>query len=330
MNLEEMYVKSCAEIKAYEEKKKLLEQEHVRKSIAGQSVPVFVLNNSGYLPPQYSINIFPHRRGGETPLHCHEFFEIIYVYQGRAFLNIHGSVHTLSAGDICLLNLQAVHALSVPDDDTSVVFNVVIMPDKLHEIYLEIVSSDDIIAKFFLDSIQKPENKNQYILFHGTVAAHDAEISIQKLISEFYRASEYTEIMMSNNFVSFMIELSRWQLALQEDPQTHLKKANFLEIIRYIENHCADVNLSVLSQRFHYSSNYIALLIKKYSGQNFTSLLQDIRFKKAASLLASTSRTIPDIMETVGYTNRTWFTSRFFTIYGIRPQDFRKKYGSQK
>lgn len=321
MNLEELYLKNCEEIKVYEEKR-AREQSAAEHTHINQNVPVFSLND--YAHP-YPINIFPHRRGGVTPLHSHEFFEIIYVYQGNAFLTIHDTIHQLSAGDICMLNLQTIHALSVPDDDKSVVFNIIIMPDKLYDIYLKIISKDDLIAKFFLDSLQKPDNTNDCILFHGTISAHNAENNMQKIILEFYAASQYTEIMMSNNFVSLMIELSRWNQTIMQKKQPNLKYTNYVEILRYIENHCENVTLTILSNHFHYSSNYIASLIKNMHGKNFTELLQDIRFTKAANLLATTSLTITDIMEAVGYTNRTWFTCKFYSIYGIYPQDFRKK-----
>lgn len=319
MNLEEIYIKGCEDIKAYE-------KEHAWKQSNCEQVPVFTLED--YIHP-YPINIFPHRRGESSPLHSHEFFEIIYVYQGNAFLNIHDTVQQLSAGDICLLNLQTIHALSVPSDDRSVVFNVVIMPDKLYDIYLRIISEDDLIAKFFLDSLRHPDNKNDHILFHNASSAHNAESNIQKLITEFYAASQYTEIMMSNNFVSLMIELSRWNQSLRQKDPSDLKYANYTEILHYIENHCENITLSVLSKHFHYSANHIAALIKNMYGKNFTGLLQDIRFTKAANLLATTNLTIADIMDAVGYTNRTWFTSKFYSIYGIYPQDFRKKLNAQ-
>lgn len=321
MDLEKLYIKNCNEIKQHELQNGLLKHN----STVQNKVPKFSLE--GYAHP-YPINIFPHRRGAQAGFHCHEFFEIVYVYQGTAILNIQEKEFHLSTGAICLLNLQAVHALSVPNDDISVVYNVVIMPDKLQDIYLQIVSSENIVAKFFMDSIRHSKNKTQYILFPQNGQMRDAENSMQKLIKEFYMSSEYTEIMMSNNFVLLMVELSRLKQKMLESNESPQRK-NFDEIIRYIENHCENIKLSDLSKHFHYSANYIAVLLKQYSGKSFTKLVQDIRLKKMTSLLITTNLTIAEIMYEVGYTNRTWVTAKFHDAFGLYPQDFRNKFKTE-
>ena len=53
-----------------------------------------------------------------TRFHNHDFFELIFVFQGHCTTTIEGKAGMLTEGDICIYNLEAVHQLGIEDEDS--------------------------------------------------------------------------------------------------------------------------------------------------------------------------------------------------------------------
>lgn len=98
-------------------------------------------------------------------------------------------------------------------------------------------------------------------------------------------------------------------------------------IIRYLQEHMAeDVSLTVLAEQFHLSGQYISQLFKNEIGVNFLSYLTNIRMEKAKKLLLSTSMSIGEISEQLGYGDYRVFTKVFKKSEGITPSQYRRDF----
>ncbi|MDO4482281.1 MAG: helix-turn-helix domain-containing protein [Bacillota bacterium] len=99
------------------------------------------------------------------------------------------------------------------------------------------------------------------------------------------------------------------------------------KITRYMQEHLADdISLSVLSEEFYLSSQYISQLFKTEIGVNFLAYLTNIRMEKAKKLLLSSSLTIAEIAEQCGYGDYRVFTKVFRKTEGITPSQFRRDF----
>ena len=98
-------------------------------------------------------------------------------------------------------------------------------------------------------------------------------------------------------------------------------------IIRYLQEHMAeDVSLTVLAEQFHLSGQYISQLFKNEIGVNFLSYLTNIRMEKAKKLLLSTSMSIGEISEQLGYGDYRVFTKVLKKSEGITPSQYRRDF----
>ena len=98
-------------------------------------------------------------------------------------------------------------------------------------------------------------------------------------------------------------------------------------IIRYLQEHMAeDVSLTVLAEQFHLSGQYISQLFKNEIGVNFLSYLTNIRMEKAKKLLLSTSMSIGEISEQLGYGDYRVFTKVFKKSEGLTPSQYRRDF----
>ncbi|OXM84483.1 response regulator [Paenibacillus rigui] len=91
------------------------------------------------------------------------------------------------------------------------------------------------------------------------------------------------------------------------------------------ENYMYDLNLTMLADKYNYNTSYFSELFKAKVGKTFIQYLTDVRMNRAVSLLNSTSLGLWDIAELTGFSNASYFSSRFKRMYGISPSDFRQK-----
>ncbi len=317
MNLEPYYLRHCYQLKQQWKSRR-------RDRSVWEQYPMI----NGYRCLLYNMDteiaVAPHTRGLTASMHTHDFFEIVYVYRGACQLTVHSHQMQLREGDICMMNLQAVHSLQVSDDVQNIIFNVLVKKSFFDNAYFELISKEDSMTEFFLNSLQNKRLADHYLLFHRQFLECPYEACIQKIIQEYYEHPLYQATMLNLNFIEFLIELTRsHQKSIEQESRKDLQDYDLSEIIRYMIDHYENISLSCLAGHFNYTTDHLSHLIKKYSGTSFSDLLQNIRFKKAAELIRTSDIPIPQVMESVGYTNRTWFNKKFKERYGVNPREYR-------
>ncbi|MDQ1912157.1 response regulator [Paenibacillus sp. GD4] len=91
------------------------------------------------------------------------------------------------------------------------------------------------------------------------------------------------------------------------------------------ENYMYDLNLTLLAERFRYNPSYFSELFKAKVGKTFIQYLTEVRMAKAVRLLEDTSLNLWDIAELTGFSNASYFSSKFKKMHGVTPSEFRSK-----
>ncbi|MBP1960955.1 response regulator transcription factor [Paenibacillus aceris] len=89
------------------------------------------------------------------------------------------------------------------------------------------------------------------------------------------------------------------------------------------DNYMYDLNLTMLAERFNYNSSYFSEMFKAKAGKTFIQYITDVRMAKAVQLLDETMLSLWDIAELTGFSNASYFSSKFKRMYGISPSDYR-------
>lgn len=98
-------------------------------------------------------------------------------------------------------------------------------------------------------------------------------------------------------------------------------------IMRYMQEHLSEeISLSVLAEVFHLNAQYISQHFKNEIGVGFLAYLTNIRIEKAKKLLLSTSLSVTEISENIGYCDYRVFTKVFKKTEGITPTQFRREF----
>ncbi|GAB1416884.1 hypothetical protein MASR2M117_22900 [Paludibacter sp.] len=66
--------------------------------------------------------------------------------------------------------------------------------------------------------------------------------------------------------------------------------------------------------------------IKAITGNTVVELIRSIRLRKAAEMLRETDFSISEILYDNGFTTPSYFSKRFFDMYGMTPKEYREQF----
>lgn len=89
------------------------------------------------------------------------------------------------------------------------------------------------------------------------------------------------------------------------------------------ENYAERLKLVDVADKVYVSQWHLSKLLNKYTGQNFSELLNQIRMKKAKELLGNPSLRISDIAEEVGFLDMAHFSRVFKKLAGVSANEYR-------
>ncbi|MCZ8514459.1 response regulator [Paenibacillus filicis] len=87
-----------------------------------------------------------------------------------------------------------------------------------------------------------------------------------------------------------------------------------------------DLSLSTLSERFHFSPQYIAKKFKELYNTTVMTYLTELRMEKAKSLLERTELAVTELAQTLGYADENYFGKVFKKHTGLSPLQYRKQH----
>ncbi|MFB5760764.1 response regulator transcription factor [Paenibacillus medicaginis] len=95
---------------------------------------------------------------------------------------------------------------------------------------------------------------------------------------------------------------------------------------QYIDdNYMFDLNLTMIAERFNYNPSYFSEMFKAKAGKTFIQYLTDIRMVHAARLLEETKLGLWEIAELTGFSNASYFSTKFKRMYGMSPSEYRQR-----
>ncbi len=104
----------------------------------------------------------------------------------------------------------------------------------------------------------------------------------------------------------------------------HLKIINGIKDYIKKSYHNPNLGLGIVATEFNLSEGYLSFFFKEQTGINFTDYVERLRISRASELLRTSSLTINEIGEGVGYNSAQSFRRAFKRIEGTTPSAMRK------
>lgn len=91
------------------------------------------------------------------------------------------------------------------------------------------------------------------------------------------------------------------------------------------DNYMYDLNLTMIAEKFNYNSSYFSEMFKAKVGKSFIQYLNEVRMEQATRLLEETTLSLWDIAELTGFSNASYFSSKFKRMHGMTPSEYRQR-----
>ena len=267
------------------------------------------------ISPDNDIFMLAHTMDYPAPRHRHEFYEFSYVFNGTVVNIVNGQRLFMLPDTLCVMNLNSTHALEIVDPD-AIMVNLCIRQQLFQEgVFRSYLEADNVMARF----LRGEEGKSH--LFYTDSGNHALATSIAKLSQDYTDAGCRPSFSFMGRVLVFLDELSRTPIY-----SFYGMDSRAMQMVSYIQEHCATVNIKSIAREFGYSENYCTQYIKRHTGRTASELIASARVARAEELLRSSELSVRAVAEQVGYRSVGHFNELFRSYHDMTPGEYRMIY----
>jgi AraC-like DNA-binding protein len=222
---------------------------------------------------------------------------LVYIRKGEFFVEYRDRRYTARKGDVVLIDCQEPHFYQAANG--------------LEFLYIHF---DGVNAHALCQYMM-----SQYgILFQG-----DNTPSIGKLLLQMIEQNEHNQAMTASDSSLLIYQML---ILLTQRPDSATKEVSPIDLaIQYIRGNVGQkISLQELAQRANLSVYYFSHIFKSQTGYSPLEYVISTRLDTAKVLLKTTTLTVAEIADRVGYSNSGSFTNLFVQKMGCSPKAFRQ------
>lgn len=250
----------------------------------------------------------------------HDFYEMIYVKNGRAVLEIAGRRHNIYANDIIIIKPFQTHKLDIKSRPGC---ELIVLSFKFEAGKNSEVS--EVSINDFLNFVSSDESG----IFITLNAGPKKEILLQlnKILKESGSSEMDSEFLNYLRVMELFVLLSRalkteWENSLKDKS---LKIRQLIEISEeyFRSNFEKAISPGDAARYVFLSPSYFTRAFREYKGTSPMSFLMGLRMQKACELLRGSEDKISDIALQAGFCSQQRFNAAFKASMGLSPMQFR-------
>lgn len=268
-------------------------------------------------------------QGEKTQLHTHDYIELAYVAEGEFQQRIMGQDIRFKKGEICLIDKNCLHQDYLFLNNSTIIF-IGLANEVFDEVMVNKIA-DEGILNFLRKALMKQKDIRQFLHFKPKLPQDNSiENMLLALFTELENNDEASKYICKGLLIRILHHISsKYDFYLSNEQRKKMNWIIFEEINHYIRENYADITIKDLVQKFHFNEDYYNRLQKEKTGMTYSEFLQSIRLSQAEKLLKTTSLTIDEIANQVGYHNKGYFYKIFVEKFGMTPAKYRKHLPSQ-
>ena len=269
------------------------------------------------------IHMTVHPRYSYPVLHNHSYIEIIYMYSGTGRHFVEDKEFMLNCGDFCILAPDTMHALSAAADD-AVAMNIMVSAQVLGQGFLNLLRGGPVTARFFEDLLYRRSQASPYVVY----PTGDDE-RIRGLAEEIYIEIQEKQYAYKKNIQwmmqSLFIHLIRGyeMCAVVTSPSETAWNDIIVPVLGYLSVNYNRTSLKDAADFFGYTPGHLGKMLKRYTGKNYTELIDDYQMESARKLLEEGRLSLTEIGQEIGCCDSSHFTKKFRKRFGAAPAEYR-------
>lgn len=251
----------------------------------------------------------------EKKYHMHDFFELAYIVEGEGMHIINESYTPIKTGDFFIININTYHRYTGPLK----IINCLFYPEFIDKTLLGCKNFFEVmnnyLIKFNLTELSDSPTEKIY---------HDKNDVIRSKIFEMYNEFQASKPGYQEIIRSILIEIIIYSLRTLHKNRIQNQSDIISECIVELEKNYLDgFSLSDFCENKHYDISYISRKFTKETGMSFSKYIQKLRIEESCRLLVNTDKSIAEISEIIGYSDKKYFFSLFKRLINTTPGKYR-------
>ena len=250
-------------------------------------------------------------------IHCHDFFELVYVENGTATHRMEQSSISVCAGDYFIIDPGSQHCYR--DTRNLEIINCLFLPGHIDRALGDCPSLSSLLSNKVMRFGVPVDAQLADRIFHDT----DGMVGklIRQMEQEFAeRRTGYMELLRCD-LTRVLVYAARASEEQERARTQHKATQAMVEYLR--QNYAQPLSLPELSQRFGYTPQYMSNLFHRDTGMTIQTFLQRLRIEEACRLMSDGNKTMTELAHAVGYADGKHFSKVFRQQKGISPRDYR-------
>jgi YesN/AraC family two-component response regulator len=255
-----------------------------------------------------------------TTKHFHDEFEIYYMLKGSRHYFIEDKIYSVKKGSLVFVNRKQIHKTSPSDGLYHERILIEVHEEPFSTFFSHICNMS--LENFFLN--------HAGILELDSVGQNYIETLLFNVINEIKEKSQNYEVVVMLKITELIIYTMRQKVANNNLPSIMTVNTAKHEIVTQVANYIISnstqvESLSTLSKHFYVSKCYLSRIFKEVTGLTVHEYINMNRIKRAQELLTSSSLSISEITELIGFESVTYFERVFKKYAETSPLKYRKR-----
>ncbi len=249
----------------------------------------------------------------QSILHSHPFSELFYVINGQGAFLAEGSEFPVKQNDMVIINPHVQHTeKSLPGAPLNY---IVLGIEGLSFSFGRLAT-----ARAGVSSQPTPDTVYKHNMSKTNVYSY-----LNSMLDEITEQQEDYEAVCQNLLEVLLICILRSGSLSVVPDNSRLLNRECTQIKNYLDaNYSEDITLDTLSALTHMNKYYLAHTFTKYMGLSPINYLLQKRIQEGKSLLESTSYSIAQISDLLGFSSQSYFSQAFRKATGMTPMQYRK------
>ncbi len=275
----------------------------------------------------FLFHIFPHRISNRTvDPHCHEFVEFIYIYSGKGKHEYQGTTYEVAAGDVLIIEPEAVHAYHVGKNERMEIFNVLFHPSFFSKELGILAKESSFVQFYFLEPFLRASSPIPSHLHLIPTERITLQLLIEQMMAEYREKKHGYKVLLKTKLMECFIYLSRCYLRREQASLT--KEANeqvlMEQVTRFVQaNFDKPITLEQVGQLCGMSESGLRHKFKAHTGMSLLDYRNSVRIGIAKQLLQQTDWPVSEIALETGFNDISFFNRVFKQYCQQSPRQYR-------
>lgn len=251
--------------------------------------------------------------------HHQDFFFVNYAYRGdfQTLSNDPDHPTTVREDEIYVGQPFTGYGL-LELEPGSIIIGVHIRPEAFFQSFLPVVSANDRLLRFFVDP-ERDQSSNDFLLLRP---GDDVPVRgiLETMVIEYANTRDDTQPLLKSLALALIMYIAR---ECRTEPLRGEAARTAEGIVAYMRDHVGEVTLSGLAEQFGYHPNYLSAMLRRETGRTFTQIATGQRMERARLLISSTTLSVEEVSQMVGYADTSNFYKAFRAHFGESPSSMR-------